>query len=54
MAVDGKPLTREHDLADEISAHSAGDTRPARRCSATASARTVEVELGKRPAGASP
>ena len=25
VAVNGKPLTREHDLADEISAHSAGD-----------------------------
>ena len=25
VGVNGKPLTREHDLADEISAHSAGD-----------------------------
>jgi S1-C subfamily serine protease len=50
VAVNDKQLTREHDLADEISAHSAGDRvrltviRDGRR-------RTVEVELGKRPAG---
>jgi S1-C subfamily serine protease len=50
VAVNDKQLTREHDLADEISAHSAGDSvrltviRDGRR-------RTVEVELGKRPAG---
>ena len=50
VAVNDKQLTREHDLADEISAHSAGDKvrltviRDGRR-------RTVEVELGKRPAG---
>ena len=25
VAVDGKPLTREHDLADEISAHATGE-----------------------------
>ena len=50
VAVDGKRLTREHDLADEISAHSAGEKveltilRDGQR-------RTLEVELGRRPAG---
>ena len=50
VAVDGKRLTREHDLADEISAHSAGEQveltilRDGQR-------RTLEVELGRRPAG---
>jgi len=50
VGVNGKPLTREHDLADEISAHSAGDhvrltlIRDGKR-------RTIEIELGKRPAG---
>jgi len=53
VGVNGRPLTREHDLADEISAHGAGDRvrlsliRDGRR-------RTVEVELGKRPAGNGP
>jgi S1-C subfamily serine protease len=52
VAVNGRPLTREHDLADEISAHSAGDRvrltllRDGKRS-------TVEVELGKRPAAGS-
>jgi S1-C subfamily serine protease len=50
VAVDGKPLTREHDLADEVSAHREGDSvritliRDGKR-------RTLEIELGKRPAG---
>ena len=50
VAVDGKRLTREHDLADEISAHSAGEKveltvlRDGQR-------RILEVELGRRPAG---
>ena len=50
VGVNRKPLTREHDLADEISAHSAGDhvrltlIRDGKR-------RTIEIELGKRPAG---
>jgi S1-C subfamily serine protease len=50
VGVNGKALTREHDLADEISAHSAGDhvrltlIRDGKR-------RTIEIELGKRPAG---
>ena len=53
VGVNGKQLTREHDLADEISDHSAGDRvrlsviRDGRR-------RTIEVELGNRPAGSGP
>jgi S1-C subfamily serine protease len=53
VGVNGKEFTREHDLADEISDHSAGDhvqlsvIRDGRR-------RTIEVELGSRPAGAGP
>ncbi len=53
VGVNGKDLTREHDLADEISQHSAGDhvrlalIRDGER-------RTVEVELGRRPARANP
>jgi S1-C subfamily serine protease len=49
VAVEGEELTREHDLADEISAHSTGDEvrltilRDGER-------RTLEVELGRRPA----
>ncbi len=49
VAVDGRPLTRSTDLADVISAKRAGDTvrlqivRDGER-------RTVEVELGERPA----
>jgi S1-C subfamily serine protease len=53
VGVNGTEFTREHDLADEISDHSAGDhvrlsvIRDGRR-------RTIEVELGSRPAGAGP
>ena len=53
VGVNGKDLTREHDLADEISDHSAGDhvrltlIREGER-------RTVEIELGKRPATPNP
>jgi len=53
VGVNGEEFTREHDLADEISAHSAGDKvelsliRDGRE-------RTVEVELGSRPAGSGP
>ena len=49
VAVDGRRLTRQHDLADVISARHAGDSvrlevvREGER-------RTVEVTLGKRPA----
>jgi S1-C subfamily serine protease len=53
VAVDRKELTREHDLADEISGHAAGETvrltilRDGER-------RMIEVELGRRPAGSRP
>ncbi|HEX6583731.1 MAG TPA: trypsin-like peptidase domain-containing protein [Thermoleophilaceae bacterium] len=53
VAVNGRRLTREHDLADEISAHGAGENveltllRDGER-------RTLEVELGRRPAGSRP
>ena len=53
VGVNGKEFTREHDLADEISDHSAGDhvrlsvIRDGRK-------RTIEVELGSRPAGSGP
>jgi S1-C subfamily serine protease len=53
VAVDGKRLTREHDLADEIGDHSTGEhvrlslIRDGER-------RTVDVELGKRPARTGP
>jgi S1-C subfamily serine protease len=53
VAVNGEPFTREHDLADEISDHSSGDhvrltlLRDGKR-------RTLEIELGRRPARASP
>jgi S1-C subfamily serine protease len=53
VAVDGEALTREHDLADEISGHGAGESveltilRDGNR-------RTIDVELGRRPAGSRP
>jgi len=53
VAVDGKDLTREHDLADEISSRRAGDEveltvlRDGKR-------RAIQVELGRRPAASSP
>ena len=53
VAVDGKELTREHDLADEISGRSAGEKveltvlRDGER-------RRIGVELGRRPAGSGP
>jgi S1-C subfamily serine protease len=53
VAVDGKRLTREHDLADEISARRAGENveltivRDGER-------QTLDVELGRRPAGSRP
>ena len=50
VGVNGRALTREHDLADEISAHSAGD-RVRLELIRDGKRRTVEVELGKRPAG---
>jgi S1-C subfamily serine protease len=53
VAVDGKPLTREHDLADEISRHSTGD-RVQLTVIRDGGRRTIAVELGKRPAGNGP
>jgi S1-C subfamily serine protease len=53
VGVDGEELTAEHDLADEISAHTAGEqveleiVRDGER-------RTIEVELGRRPARPTP
>jgi S1-C subfamily serine protease len=53
VGVDGEELTAEHDLADEISARPAGErveleiVRGGRR-------RTIEVELGRRPARPAP
>jgi S1-C subfamily serine protease len=51
--VDGKELTREHDLADEISGRGVGEKveltvlRDGKR-------RAIGVELGRRPAGSGP
>jgi serine protease Do len=50
VAVDGTPLTREHDLADEISRHSTGD-RVRLSLFRDGKRRSVAVELGKRPGG---
>jgi len=53
VGVNGMKLTREHDLADEIAVHSTGEhvrltlIRDGDR-------RTIEVELGKRPARTAP
>ena len=53
VAVNGKRLTREHDLADEISGHATGEQvrltllRDGER-------RTITVELGRRPANPGP
>jgi S1-C subfamily serine protease len=53
VGVDGKPLTREHDLADEISAHATGE-RVSLTLYRDGARRTLDVELGKRPAGNGP
>jgi S1-C subfamily serine protease len=53
VAVNGEEFTREHDLADEISDHSAGD-RVRLTFLRDGERRTIEVELGRRPAGAGP
>jgi S1-C subfamily serine protease len=53
VGVNGKELTREHDLADEISAHGAGD-RVRLALIRDGERRTVQVELGRRPARANP
>ena len=51
VAVDGKRLTRTHDLTDIVSTYGAGDKVTLTSC-ATASAATVKVELGRAPAAA--
>ena len=53
VGVNGKKLTREHDLADEISAHSTGD-RVRLELLRDGERRTIEVELGRRPAQLEP
>jgi S1-C subfamily serine protease len=50
VAVNGKRLTREHDLADEIGAHSAGE-KVALTIFRDGDRRSLDVELGRRPAG---
>jgi len=53
VAVDGKELTREHDLADEISGHGAGE-KVELTVLRDGNRRTISVELGRRPAGSGP
>jgi S1-C subfamily serine protease len=53
VGVNGEDLTREHDLADEISAHSTGD-RVRLELLRDGERRTIEVELGRRPAQLEP
>jgi len=53
VGVNGKDLTREHDLADEISAHSTGD-RVRLELVRDGERRTIQVELGRRPARLEP
>jgi 2-alkenal reductase len=53
VGVDGTELTHEHDLADEIAAHGAGD-RVRLTLFRDGERRTVEVVLGKRPTRAGP
>ncbi len=53
VAVNGKRLTREHDLADEIGAHSAGE-KVALTIFRDGDRRNLDVELGPRPAGSQP
>ena len=50
VAVDGKKLTREHDLADEISERGAGETVHL-TILRDGESRMLDVELGRRPAG---
>jgi S1-C subfamily serine protease len=52
VGVNGRQLTREHDLADDISAHRAGD-RVRLTLIRDGKRRTVDLELGKRPGGSS-
>jgi 2-alkenal reductase len=51
VAVDGRELTREHDLADEIADHEAGE-RVRLTVIRDGSRRTLDVQLGRRPARA--
>jgi S1-C subfamily serine protease len=53
VAVNDEKFTREHDLADEISDHSSGD-RVRLTLLRDGKRRTIEVELGRRPARANP
>jgi S1-C subfamily serine protease len=53
VGVDGEELTPEHDLADEISGRSAGD-RVELQVLRDGERQTIEVELGRRPAGIDP
>jgi len=53
VGVDDKKLTREHDLADEIAAHEAGEHVQVTLIH-DGDRRTIEVELGKRPARSGP
>jgi S1-C subfamily serine protease len=53
VGVNGKRLTREHDLADEISAHATGE-KVQLAVIRDGDRRTVEVELGRRPARPGP
>jgi len=53
VAVNDKQLTREHDLADEIAAHEAGEHVQVTLIH-DGDRRTIEVELGKRPARSGP
>ena len=53
VGVNGEELTREHDLADEISAHSTGD-RVRLQLLRDGERRTIEVQLGRRPASLEP
>ncbi|HET8820170.1 MAG TPA: trypsin-like peptidase domain-containing protein [Thermoleophilaceae bacterium] len=53
VGVNGEDLTREHDLADEISAHSTGD-RVRLELLRDGERRSIEVELGRRPAQLEP
>jgi S1-C subfamily serine protease len=53
VGVNGKRLTREHDLADEISAHATGE-KVQLAVIRDGDRRTIEVELGRRPARPGP
>ena len=53
VGVNGEELTRRHDLADEISAHTTGE-RVRLTLLRDGERRTIEVELGRRPARPAP